>query len=613
MDYSAGRITSWAWAQPNYAPIYKPAPGGMGVSTGLGDPHFAITVEWDWPEGDWTHFNIVRTIRSPARRFEEGQAMLSADYEGSVLCLKANHPTATVDGRPYFTDPQPPPGEWVYYTIFCLAPNRVWQPAGSVLEIGPADHDWTLRLPEFLPGASTTVRNGVAHPADQETTLTQFLQGPGTYMDTAATMAEAVQYFWSPRQCPPASLEHLALSWGYKYSDSLGAGRTREVLYALKMPSQGSLTAIQGIASGAMGCESVVLMSNNMMLNTSDSSFETGDITDTAWGPDTALSGLELWDYVGHTDPDQYPKPIAPPNVSYKYHLYIPSGRTLWCGYAPDNRVQPDPIRYGVPVAGWKKMRMGCYAYDRRNTPTEVRTNMTLGMDLYDINGFYIQTQTVLPQRDLTTFVWEWHGNGDAISPEHATDIVVPAVEEAPTDVLTNITHWDDSVQPGHANPQPAPVAVAEGMALTWSATPTTYGDRAFQGVVNFQSDALTETWRYRIKIKVKATPKSGSTQPPASWRVAVIGGDYSETISPAHDVNGSEMEVELEWMCRNQNLTPHIGVEVIVPATGWTDAGTHVVTGFSVIRQPVAPAYGVPWITVSDACCIDLLVVDDG
>jgi hypothetical protein len=614
VDYSAGTITSWVWAQPNLDPVYTETTQGDLYSTGLGDPHFAITIEWDWPEGDWTHYNIIRTVRSPARVFEEGQPMIWANTEHSVLCLKSKHPTTTIEGRPYYVDPQPPPGEWVYYTLFFLSPDRIWIPGGSVLDIGPADHDWTLRLPEFLPGASVTVEQGVAHPADQDTTLTQFLQGPGTYLDTAVTMAEAVQYFWSPTQCPPANFEALAKSWGYGYSDSLGLGRSRAVIDALRRPSQGSLLAIKRIAEGATGCETAAIMSDNWMLDTNDSSFESGPpISDTAWGPTASLAGLELWDYPAHSKPPDYPKPIAPPNISYNYHLYIPTGRTLWCGFPPDDKDNVDPIRYGIPVAGWTHVRMGCYAYDRVTTPVEIRSDLTMGMDFYDINGYFIQTTTVLPTRQLSTFLWEWHGNGDAKSPQRSKAIMIPPRDDAPSDALTNTAKWTGSTLAGYAQPQNvAPVAVAGGMQLSWAANPTTAGDRAFQGITGF-AYPLTEYWKYLITIKVKAVAPQLNVAP-AAWRPAVAGRAYGDTVYPVYQAAGTETEAtsSFEWLCRKGEIpNPQIGIEVLIPAAGWTKAGKHTVTSYTVIRQPVRPVYGVPWLTVTQATCVDLIVVD--
>lgn len=364
-------------------PMY--AYNGADPDVDLENPRFVIHVEWTWPEGDWTHFSIVRSIRSPARRREEGQVMM--EIPGRAWDFE------TVENRlPVYRDPQPPPGEWVYYTAFVLNPNRVWINAGSVFEIGISDYDWALRLPESLPGVSVADVQRTSSPADQSNTLVIFLQNPGAFLDRAVTMGEAAQYFWDPVKVPPQMLKPMTESIGYVYDDALGSGRMRYVIKSLMGPQQGSTNFIQQFTDGATGCETRVVVSNNLMVDANESSFESGDITTTHWEPQDDLT---LRDYYGWLDPT----PTLHPNVMRGYFLHVAAATTITCG-------DSDPISLGIPVSGWLGARMGCYAHDEF-TPTKT---LSMGLKFYDYVGTYLETVEILPTQTLDS-TWKWYGN----------------------------------------------------------------------------------------------------------------------------------------------------------------------------------------------------------
>lgn len=369
MSFTALPMEAYAWAEPNID---------------LEDPHFVITVEWTWPEGDWSYFSLVRSTRSPVRRREEGQVMFE-------IWQREWDSVSPFSGRPAFRDPQPPPGEWVYYTAFVMNAARIWEQAGSVAEIGIADHDWTLRLPELLPGVAIADRQQTVAPAEHSNTLVEFFQNPGAFLDRAVTMAEATQFFWDPLRSPPQMLQYQLESIGYEYDATLGSGRLRHVIDSLMKPQQGSVPFIEGFVEGVTGCEADVRISNNLMINTDDSSFESGDLSTTKWESQT---GLELRAYENWLTPT----PVLPPNVLVGHFLYIPDGRTLTCGNA-------DPVADGIPCARWTEARMGCYAFGTGVT-------LDMGLKLYDWEGNFLRDATILGGQTLTSS-WAWYGNAD--------------------------------------------------------------------------------------------------------------------------------------------------------------------------------------------------------
>lgn len=366
-------------------PMY--AYDGADPNVDLENPRFVLHVEWTWPEGDWTHFSIVRSTRSPARRREEGQVMMEI--------LGRDWDFETVERRlPVYRDPQPPPGEWVFYTVFVLNPDRVWVNAGSVAEVGIADYDWALRLPESLPGVSVGDTERTISPADQSSDLVLFLQAPGAFLDRVVTMGEAAQYFWDPLRVPPQMLKPMTESIGYPYDDSIGIDRGRHVLKALMGPQQGSVPFINEFTDGVSGGDTRVIISNNLMLDVNDSSFESGNLSTTHWDP---ITDWEPRRYENWLDPT----PNLHPNVEHEWFVHIDVAGTYHCG-------DLDPIAQGIPVAGWTKARMGIYAHDE-SSPT---VTLSMGLKLYDSTGAYLSVVEVLPSQTLTS-QWAWYGNAD--------------------------------------------------------------------------------------------------------------------------------------------------------------------------------------------------------
>lgn len=374
MTFSAEPMEAYAWADPNID---------------LENPEFVISVEWVWPEGEWTHFSLVRSVRSPVRRREEGQVVMEV-LRGEWTF------TSVLTGRPVYRDPQPPPGEWVYYTPFVLNTNRVWTRCGTTYEVGVADYDWTLRLPELLPGVAIADRQQTMAPAQHGNDLVQFFQNPGGFLDRAVTMAEATQYFWNPLRCPPQMLQHLLQSIGYEYDNTLGTGRERYVIDALMGPQQGSVPSISTFAAGVTGCAVDTRISNNLMIDVNESSFESGDLADTHWESQT---GLELRKYENWLTPT----PTLPPNVKVGWFLHVPDARTLTCG-------ESDPVQHGIPVAPWTKARMSVYAHDESDVEGDVTVSM--GLKLYDSFGGFLRDVEILAAQTITS-AWAWYGNAD--------------------------------------------------------------------------------------------------------------------------------------------------------------------------------------------------------
>lgn len=395
-------MTAVPGSAPNIETNYQNAPDGLWPSGELGNPYFEVTLSWEWPsQSTWTHFNIVRSVNSPADRLEEGIRMFEEDIE------KRSYPYLLWNRNPYYVDPQPPPGQWTFYTLFGLTEHRVWEPLDRAVTMAPANYGWSLRLPEFLPGAATNLAHGVNMPADQGSTVVQFLQAPAFHMDMAASYAEAEQYFWDPMRCPPSFLPHLAISYGYSYRDAIGLRQARAVLREVRRPLQGSVQSVAALAGAATGCETNATISNNLMLNVNDSSFESGNLEDTSWRP-LDNTKIEIWKYVDRVGASD-PVPKRATNVMMTYFLFIRAGTKIRCGV-------DDPVRQGIPIAYWKHVRMGCYAYVRNH---QAGARISMGMEVYDHVGNFLGDVPVL-DRELDSN-WTWRASGDGAAPGDET------------------------------------------------------------------------------------------------------------------------------------------------------------------------------------------------
>jgi hypothetical protein len=618
--YSALPMLARAWAQPNidYASDIPEDLLGTGakVASGLENPWYAITVRWTWPVEFFSHFQIVRTVRSPAVRREEGHVLVQGTQD-TWEHYDEHEPSSLL---PVFTDPQPPPDEWVYYTFFCLNENRVWKPAGYAYAIGPRDYEWTLRLPELLPGAATVEAQGVADPAEQSSEVVEFLQSPASYLDMVTTKGETVQHFWDPKRCPPQVLPHLTASWGFGFEGITGLGRAREILAATRVRAQGSLPALGSLATGASGTYAHVFISNNLMLNTADSSFENNDIYGTGWDPiytDPQDEGTKL-------DVRDIVEITLPPNVLHGYYLYIPQGRTIKCGsysqrdaygeYVLDDDGRPkrvfDPIRAGIPVSNWTRVRMGAYAmHDGMEFPEDPKPPVTntieMSLDLYDNQGLFVDNLPVLAARTLS---WEWeryyNGDGRDGDDDHAV-MPVGNIQMQPSDVLSNETRWAAEPDPYEGPAHVITAAVGgsnDGINIVWDTAPATGSNGRAAATVAVSG--LVVGAFYLVQMTAL-----GETDGP-SWNVVALTGSSIErgpVVAPETDAP-SNSDID-EW--KADATEARFGIEVLEPVGGWS--GENRIVSFYIERLNSDRAYGVPVVAVGDACSIDLIVTDDG
>ena len=245
----------------------------MTPDTDLDRPLYTTEIRWEWPGGVWDRFRLVRRLHSPAARCEEGSVLFETKPEDW--------------GDPVYEDPSPPPDRWVYYTAFILNEDRVWLPVGSTAELGTGDHDWTLNLPELLPGVSVSKAQQVVARADADQQVVEFLQGPGLVYDRVIAYGESMQHFWDPMKVPPAMLPALLDTVGIRLNTALSDARLREVAAALlRNQPLGDMKSVYDFAKAATGYPVRVGISNNMMLSPLDSSFEG------AYRP-----GLATWTY----------------------------------------------------------------------------------------------------------------------------------------------------------------------------------------------------------------------------------------------------------------------------------------------------------------------------
>jgi hypothetical protein len=104
---------------------------------------------------------------------------------------------------------------------------------------------------------------------------------------------------------------------------------------------------------------------------------------------------------------------------------------------------------------------------------------------------------------------------------------------------------------------------------------------------------------------------------PVTGWRPAVSDG-IDTIASPTTYTHGGEdssslvMTVEFDWEPTAEGEY-WIGIEAQRPASTWATVSDHFIQNFTIRESSEDHAYGVPWITVSDACSVDLIVVDDG
>lgn len=491
----------------------------------LDRPLYSITIRWTWPGGAWTHFSLVRRMNSPAHRREEGSVVLETRPEKW--------------GDPVFEDQGAPPDRWVYYTAFVLNMNRVWEEAGYSYEMGTGDHDWTLNLPELLPGVSISDEKQVVAKADPGHELVEFLQGPGLVYDRVISYGETVQLAWDPLTAPPNMLPALLGTLGFAANETLTDDRLREVAYALLVERpQGSLRSIQTYAEGVTGVNVFVQESHNKMISTLDSSFEGVVRTDPTilestyqdmldLGPDyetvragyfnyrdvliETMPGANSLDLIekSHWTPQnpsmlqlrryEYypdPSPAIPTEALDTFFLHFLTAGRIACG-------ETDLMVGAVPVSWWTNLRGGVFARG-------AGTTLTMSIDLYGFNGELLRTIFPFGATALTAD-WTWY---------HTPDEMIISVNKTVDNILGDPEVWSAEWD-RKAQPQVVPTLVGTSLVFEWNTDPDPSGLIADQPLIASQARVISLIGLSELQYVLTMAGQNPSV-PQTPWRLAI-------------------------------------------------------------------------------------------
>lgn len=522
----------------------------------------SIKVRWEWPGQDeaWDRFRLVRRMNSPAGRCEEGAVLFETKPEDW--------------GDPVYDDLAAPPGKWVYYSAFVLlVHSRIWVKVGDVYDIATGDYDWTMNLPESLPGVAVSKGKQVAAKADVHHELVEFLQGPGLILDRVMSYAESAQHFWDPTKVPPDMLPALLNTLGFNLSDTLSAARLREVAYSLLVEwPQGSLRAIESFVRAATNYPTYVQISNNKMLSVLDSSFESTDqITGTpplppgtpSPPPDSTFGTYqEVLDYflsyatvdaflnsysdlvvsrarTTGSDPlvrlarsnwepldknlielrryENFPNPPStlPVEVLDTFFLHFKKAGWIACG-------RTNPTRQGIPVSAWELARGGVFA----RSAVGARLNMYL--DLFDFDNAFLRTVPLITTTTLTTN-WQW------IHTPRDNPIAITEIGES---LLSEPDAWYGT-WPDRAEPQNKPHIInrngEELFSFEWDTDPNPAGN-----IVDQPDTALLARLapvpamdNVNFRWEMAGTNDPDMTKEMTPWRQVIMWRDTTTAPSP--------------------------------------------------------------------------------
>ena len=612
----------------------------MSPDRDLDLPVYSIKVTWVWPENwlmDWTRFRIVRRAHAPAERCEEGVVVFET--------------TPDVWGEPVFEDLSPPPNTWVYYTAFVLNEHRIWMRAGSAYEIGVGDHDWTINMPELLPGVSISKARQVVAKADPDHELVEFLQPPAMFLDRVKSLGEAMQYFWDPERVPPGLLPALLDSLGLTFDKTISEARLRTVATVLVQDHpHGTVPSIERFAAAATGYAARAQVSNNKMLTVLDSSFEwvataagTPDpLAASRWEPKDDLT-LEIKPYTAGQNTH------LPAEVLDGHYLEIKKAVTLTYADPSGLNAGDEPAQDMIPISAWKEARGGIFAKSAGGG------HLVMGLHLYDLDGHTLLRSVVLIDTALTG-TWTYYTT--------PFDEPVPLNDTANDLVLSTVVGNWDAGWTGFAQPQTPPIAITTtndptpSFIFNWNHDPDPAGDitnqpteaRYAMPVSNLSPNPLL----FRATMAGSGHPDRAAGTITTPWRLVINWGDgpggaknyaeHSEWIMPSVDTE----TVEVGWL--PQATKAWFGIEVMSPEVfrnsyarllkenasydavlaafasyqavlnapahgGWATAQVeHLLLNAEVLSGTNGRAWwAIPYITVSDSTDIDLVVVDDG
>lgn len=556
-------------------------------------PIYSTTVRWTWPEGfgeTWTQFRLVRSIASP----------VACAFEGSVI-FETDPDTW---GDPVYEDQNPPPNRWVYYNAFVLNEYRIWVKAGRVYQLGVGDHDWTIDLPELLPGVSVSKASQVAAKADGDQQLVEFLQGPAMFLDRVKSLGQTMRHFWDPLKVPPSMLPAMLNSVGFPYDETLPVERLRYVAKAMLGDAvPGTLRTIENLAEAASGYGIHTQVSNNHMLSVLDSSFEwvptpegaPNPLQESLWQPQDPLI-VEVRAYSAPAAPANN---VLPDEVLKDNYLHILQAATLTCGDPGNTNAENygtyaevaanfatyeelknsfrtyrhlantarTPFGNAIPIGHWKEARGGLFAR------SDSAASLTFGLRLYDLTTTTPHLrEAVLVDNVTLTSDWTYY------STQYDKPVLLNASSvDLMGDAVSWTADWSDAATPQSA---PAVVPVQPGvnspaLKFTWNQDPDPAGDIADQPrtarhlypVSGIIVDSLVT---FQATMSRTAHPVLDPASVMTPWRLVIAWGDgpgganndieHSDWILP----QGNPQTVELEWWAQAANAW--MGIEVQSP-----------------------------------------------
>lgn len=235
----------------------------VGTSYG-GSRSGQVSLSWDIAgmvdRAGSTAFMIVARPLSPATTPEEGEVVL-LDWRA-----EAN----MVGSQEYYVSQA---GQWTYFSLFLMGPDRHWEWASFRLALPVSDWDYTGILSRLLPGAMTSDEQNVGSGPSDGNLLVELLSEFGFVLDEIKTSAEALVPFWSSENIVPQAIPAVARMLDLPYIAALGPEVYRKLL---SIKSDDSNIDIIGMKTSAVTrWHTRVRPSTNNLISLNDSSGET--------------------------------------------------------------------------------------------------------------------------------------------------------------------------------------------------------------------------------------------------------------------------------------------------------------------------------------------------
>jgi phage tail-like protein len=387
-----------------------------------------ISLSWTTPTGSWSYMRLIRNSYGFAVTSDDGDVLFEDAASTSRVTYVDNGSVPNYVGLK--------PGHPYYYSIFVKENvHDSWLNAGNAIGISVKDYNTQNNMHDHLPAVITSQVPYDPSVDQNNDFLQRFLKLFALNLDLYRSQTDNVINRYNINDINGLLIPVFMRQFGMRYEPELGLKQSRILLNnAIRLyKNKGSKLGLQEYIKAYGGYDNEITLSNNMMLDQNDSSFEQ------SIGSWASVNNCTLARHLASDSPTiaPYYEPTSQSNFpnlqAATLQVTTVASGTVELALSGDNA-----NLYGIPVTASTAYTFSGYAQ-----AGSTARSITALIAWYDQNGTLISTSTA--GTGVSDTAGSWHRfNKTATSPA-GTYFAVPHIKYASS--VTSEKHYFDALQ----------------------------------------------------------------------------------------------------------------------------------------------------------------------